>query len=484
MQKKTLLGYLMEKKWMTAEEVSEAIGIQTETIREWCTQKGAVKTETDTMQKLTNLLFEKADRTELAAVLERISPGSTKLESDVQREVLGKALSMEWTEDAAPVPAHSENPNVPIRIYLPQGNEKIPAALKAFWDIVEHTDVPTEIHMADWGHFALDEMEQNVFHYVAEQMIRAVKRGFTIHILTPETEEYPGTPILLRRLPLYLNPRITYYRIPRGAEYPAHESWMTLGFKSVLLTRVLPGEAPITTLIQEATLAQYYYNWMQMLLMQTRPLNLHIGETDVIHIYSRMKADVQPLMTVYFMESAPSFLHMPPQLLREVMKANGADEQQIAACLRMSMLRASLRSICKCAQIYNGDQILHLLQQEKYVDPMLSGILQRSAYITSEQLKKQLRFFLSEVEHTNYQMFLPSFEMDLRLSQCGISIAVQEDSMAAVMDLTQRSRNFYSTDLSCIGGFAQYMEQMHRMIPPVKRSGNWTRRLLKRYIQF
>ncbi|MGN0631614.1 MAG: hypothetical protein ACI4JN_09830, partial [Ruminococcus sp.] len=80
-------------------------------------------------------------------------------------------------------------------------------------------------------------------------------------------------------------------------------------------------------------------------------------------------------------------------------------------------------------------------------------------------------------------MYLPSFEMDLRLSQCGISIAVQEDSMTAVMDLTNRSRNFYSTDLSCTGGFSLYLEQLCRMIPPVKRSGSWTRRLIKRYIE-
>lgn len=483
MQKKTLFGYLMERRWMTAEEVSSAIGVQPKTIEEWCTGKGAVKAEAEAMQKLMNLLFEKADRSDLSAVLERISPGSTRLDTDAQREVLGKALGMEWKSDTMLTSAKNETANVPIRIYLPQCNEKIPAAVKAFWDVVERTDIPTEIHIADWGCFALDEMEQTVFQYMAEQMMRAVKRGFTLYILTPETEEYPDPHILLRRLPLYLNPKITYYRIPRGAEYPANESWMTLGIRAVLLTRILPGEAPITTLIQEPTLAQYYSNWMQMLLVQTRPLNQHIGETDVMHMYSRMKADVHPLMTVYFLESAPSFLHMPPQLLREVMTENGAEETQITECLRMSMLRASMRSICKCAQIYNGDQILHLLQQEKYTDPMLSGILKKPAYITAEQLKKQLHFFLSEVEHTNYQMFLPSFEMDLRLSQCGVSMAVQEDSMAAVMDLTQRTRNFYSTDLSCIGGFAQYMEQLHRMIPPVKRSGNWTRRLLKRYIQ-
>ncbi|MBQ8687520.1 MAG: hypothetical protein IJ512_03075 [Ruminococcus sp.] len=485
MQKKTLFGYLMERKWMTAEEVSAALGVQPETIEEWCTRNGAVKTETEAMQKLMNLLFEQAEPGELAAILERIAPGSTRLDSDVQREVLGKALGMEWkgTAVTVSVPAKQETQNVPIRIYLPQSNEKIPASIKAFWEVVAQTDVPSEIHIADWGSFALDEMEQSVFQYVAEQMLRAAKRGFTLHILTPETGEYQDIPVLLRRLHLYLNPRITYYRIPRGAEYPANESWMTLGMKAVLLTRVLPGEAPITTLIQEPTLAQYYYNWMQMLLIQTRPLNQHTGEGDVLHMYSRMKADVHPLMTVYFLEAAPSFLHMPPQLLREVMQDNGAEETQITECLRMSMLRASMRSICKCAQIYNGDQILHLLQQEKYTDPLLSGILGKPCYITAQQLKKQLHFFLSEVEHTNYQMFLPSFEMDLRLSQCGVSMTVQEDSMTSVIDISQRSRNFYSTDLSCVGGFAQYMEQLHRMIPPVKRSGNWTRRLLKRYIQ-
>ena len=257
---------------------------------------------------------------------------------------------------------------------------------------------------------------------------------------------------------------------------------MSLGIRAVLLTRMLPGEAPVTTLIQETTLAQYYSSWIQLLLVQTRPLNQHIGESDIVQIFTRMKSDVHPMLTVYYLESAPSFLHMPPQLLREVMTANGADEVQISECLRISMLRASVRSICKCAQIYNGDQILYLLQQEQYTDPVLSGILGKPAYITSDQLRKQLRFFLSETDHTNYQMFLPSFETDLRLSQCGASMAVQEDSFASVMDLTNRNRNFYSTDISCTGGFAQYMEQLHRMIPPVKRSGNWTKRLLKRYI--
>ncbi len=480
---KTLFGYLMEQNRMTAEEISESIGVQPEVIDRWSAQKDAVRTESDVTEKLVQLFFASVQPQELCAVLERISPGSTKLSPDVQREVLGKALGMEWNSTPVRPSEQKDSPSVPIRIYLPQCSEKIPSAIRAFWDVVEHTDMPCELYIADWGHFALDEMEQTVFHYMAEQMLRAAGRGFNIQILTPETDEYPDSSILLRRLPLYLHEHITYYRVPGGTVYPSNESWMTLGLRAVLLTRTLPGEAPITTLIQEPTLAQYYCNWMQLLLTQTRPLNQHIGETDTMNIYSRMKADVHPLMTVYFLESMPSFLHMPPQLLREVMTENGADEAQITACLRMSMLRASLRSICKCAQIYNGDQILHLLQQEKYTDPMLSGILNRPAHIRVEQLKKQLQFFLSEVEHTNYQMFLPSFEMDLRLSQCGVSMAVQEDSMAAVMDLTQRSRNFYSTDLSCIGGFSQYMERMMRMIPPVKRSGNWTRRLLKRYMQ-
>jgi hypothetical protein len=415
----------------------------------------------------------------LSEILERISPGSTVLEADVQQEVLCKALGMEW-EDA---PAQTEKQQVPIRIYLPQCKEKVPSALRAFWQLVEQTQTPCEITLTDWGCFATAHLEQSVFQFVAEQMIRAAKRGFLLHILVPETDAYPEVQTLLRQLPLCLNPQMTYDRMPQDVTSPVNESWMTLGTQAVLLTRTLPGEAPISTLIQEQTLAQYYADWTQVLLMQTRPVNQHIGEGDVVQLYSRMKADVHPLMTVYFLESMPSFLHMPPQLLRTVMTENGADAEQIATGLRMSMLRTSLRSICKCTQIYDGDQILHGLGQERYVDPLLSGMLQRTAYITAEQLRQQLRFFLSEAEHTNYQIYLPSFATDFHLSQCGISVAVQEDSMAAVMDLTDRSRNFYSTDFSCVGGIACYIEQRVRMIPPVKRSGNWTRRLLKRYLQ-
>ncbi|MBQ8725191.1 MAG: hypothetical protein IJY74_05940 [Oscillospiraceae bacterium] len=482
MQKKTLLGFLMEQKWVSENEIFELIGADPEVFRSWYTKKGISSADVSSEEKLAEVFFDKMPYRELVSILEKISPGSIKLDEEAQKEILGKALGMEWTEGTAKNQAKERSQSVPIKIYLPQCNEKIPSAVKAFWEVVAGSDVSGDIYITDWGILAFDEMDTAMFQYMAEQMFRAAKRGFSIHILTPEAEEYPDGSVLLRRLPLYLNGSVTYYRMPGGTEYPANECWMVFGIKAVMLTRMLPGEAPVTTLIQETTLSQYYSSWMQLLLVQTRPLNHHVGENDTVQIYTRMKSDVHPLMTVYFLESAPSFFHMPPQLLREVMTENGAEEAQISECLRISMLRASIRSICKCAQIYNGDQILHLLQQDKYTDPMLSGILGKPAYITSEQLKKQLRFFLSETDHTNYQMFLPSFETDLRLSQCGASMAVQEDSFMTVMDLTNRNRNFYSTDLSCTGGFAQYMEQLHRMIPPVKRSGSWTKRLIKRYI--
>lgn len=483
MQKKTLFGYLMEKGFITAEDAAKTAGVSLETAEEWQWADGFSSFTNEESKKLSELIFEKSDKTELGKILDRISPGSSELQTAMQTEILCKTLRMEWNENSINIQKKPKQTAVPIRIYLPQCNERIPSSLKAFWETVEEMEVPCDIYITDWGMYALDDMEQAVFQYCAEEMLSAVKRGFTVHILTPEKSDYPEGRTVLRKLPLYLNEKITYYRLPADTRLPANESWFTLGMKTVLLIRVLPSEAPVATIIQESTLAQFYYSWTQLLLAETRPINHHMDDSDMIQIFTRMKSDVHPLMTVYFLESAPSFLHMPPQLQRDVMKANGADESEISECQRISMLRASIRSICKCTQIYNGDRILHLLQQEKYQDAMLSGVLGRPAYITSEQLRKQLRFFLSETEHTNYTMYLPSFEMDLRLSQCGISIAVQEDSMTSVMDLTNRCRNFYSTDLSCTGGFSMYMEQLAKMVPPVKRSGNWTRRLLKRCIE-
>ena len=346
MQKKTLLGFLMEHKWVSESEILELTGVEPEVLESWYTRKGSnIVSE----GRLAELFFDKVPYRELASVLEQISPGSIKLDDEAQKEILGKALGMDWTEYIPKNQTKEKSQSVPIKIYLPQCNEKVPAAVKAFWEIVAETDTPCDIYITDWGIFALDEMETALFQYMAEQMLRAVKKGFSIHILTPE-EEYPDGHILLRRLPMYLNGRITYYRMPAGSEYPANECWMSLGIRAVLLTRMLPGEAPVTTLIQETTLAQYYSSWIQLLLVQTRPLNQHIGESDIVQIFTRMKSDVHPMLTVYYLESAPSFLHMPPQLLREVMTANGADEVQISECLRISMLRASVRSICKCAQ--------------------------------------------------------------------------------------------------------------------------------------
>lgn len=491
MQKKTLFGYMTDRDIITPEDAAKAADVTIREAEEWQYFGGITSMTEDECRKLSEYIFENCSESDLDAILEIISPHSDRLTQEDRREVLCKALPMEWNEDDSGKKedkeknesCKKERASVPIRIYLPQCNERIPSAIKAFWETVHDTEVPCDIYIADWGMYALDDMEYGVFQYCAEEMLHAVKRGFSIQIITPEKSEYPESREILRRLPLYLNEKITFYRLPSGVSLPSNESWFTLGMKSVLLIRVLPSEAPVTTLIQEPTLAQFYYSWMQLLVAETRPVNHHMSDRDTVSIFTRMKSDVHPMMTVFFLESVPSCLHMPPQLQREVMKANNAEENEITECQRISMLRASIRSICKCTQVYNGDRILNLLHEEKYKDPILSGMLGRPAYITSDQLKKQLRFFLSETEHTNYTMYLPSFETDLRLSQCGISLAVQEDSMTAVMDLTNRSRNFYSTDISCTGGFALYMEQLCRMIPPVKRSGSWTRRLLKRYIE-
>ncbi len=483
MQEMTLFGYLMEKKWITSEEAAAVAGTEVAEIESWMTYKNDMYLESSTAEKLARLLYESADIAVLDSVLERITPDSLEYDPETQIELLSKALSMKWNEPVAEVRKRKDKQIVPIKIYLPQCNERVPSSIKAFWELAESVEGVQEIHITDWGVFALDHMEQAAFQYMADKMISASKRGSSIHILTPEADEYPDGKTLLKRLPLYLNENITYYRMQRGTVPPSDECWMTLGMKTVLLVRMLPGEAPVTTLIQEATLAQYYYNKMQMLLAETRPVNQHISEAESTLIYTRMKSDVHPLMTAYFFESVPSFLHMPPKLLREVLETNGAEEPVIEKCQKMSMLRASVRNICRCVQIYNGDHILELLQQEKYADPVLSGMLGKQAYITCEQLKKQLRFFLSETEHTNYTMYLPSFEMDLRLSQCGVSMSVQEDSMTAVVDLSHKNRSFYTTDLATVGGFAGYIERLQRMIPPVKKNGSWTRRLLKRYIQ-
>lgn len=477
MQKRTLFGYIADKGIISPEDAAKAADVSIRRAEKWKYTEGISPMTEEECRKLSEFVFEKSGKKELDEIFEKISPRSDQLTHADRMEMLCKALPMEWNEEK------KDKPDVPIRIYLPQCNERIPSAIKAFWQTVRDTEVPCDIYIADWGIYALDDMEHGVFQYCAEEMLCAVKRGFSIQIITPERTEYPEGRDLLRRLPLYLNEKITFYRLPSAVNLPANESWFTLGMKSVLLIRVLPSEAPVTTLIQEPNLAQFYYSWMQLLIAETRPINHHISDMDTVNIFTRMKSDVHPMMTVFFLESAPSCLHMPPQLQREIMRANNAEETEITECQRISMLRASIRSICKCTQIYNGDRILELLHEEKYKDPILSGMLGRPAYITSDQLKRQLRFFLSETEHTNYTMYLPSFETDLRLSQCGISLAVQEDSMTAVMDLINRNRNFYSTDLSCTGGFAVYMEQICRMIPPVKRSGSWTRRLLKRYIE-
>lgn len=479
MEKRTLFGYLMELGWITEEEAAEAAGVTSETIKEW---KACNGTPTGT-EALSEIIFAGADRKKLSEILEQILPGSSEFDIPAQRETLSKALWTEWRERKVKNEKQDERANVPIRIYLPQMNEKIPSAVKAFWQEVEKLEKPCSIYIGDWGVFAFDDMESQLFRYNADMMMESVRRGFTIYILSPEESGYPEGRIILRRLPLYLNDRIRYYRLPSETVLPEFESWMTIGMRSVLLVRMLPGEAPVSTLINEPTLANYYCSRMELFMAEARPVNQHTGSDELVQIYTRMKADVHPLMNVYFFEAAPSFLHMPPRLLREVMEANGACESQIEECQRISMLRASVRSICRCTRIYNGDRILSLLGEEKYIDPVLSGVLGRQAYITCDQLKKQLGFFLSEMEHTGYTMYLPSFEMDLRLSQCSASIVVQEDSMAAVMETTSRGRNFYTTDLSAVGGLSQYMEQLCRMIPPVKKSGVFTKRLLRRYIQ-
>ncbi len=482
MEKKTLFGHLMEQSWVTMEEAAQVAEKDKATVESYMTYRNDSYLETAVAEKLARFLYESANIAELDGILERIAPGSVDYDPEAQIEILAKALGMKWNEPQ-PKRKKEDRQAVPIKIFLPQVNERIPASIKVFWELIDSSETTGEIHITDWGVFALDDMDQSTFKYMADKMINAAKRGFTIHVLTPENDEYPEGKTLLKRLPLYLNENINYYRMQRGVLPSSDECWMAFGMKAVLLVRMLPGEPPVTTFIQESAIAQYYYSKMQIQLAEARPLNQHIGEAEPGTIYTRMKSDVHPLMTAYFFEDVPSFLHMPPKLLREVLECNGADEAMIERCQRMSMLRASVRSICRCIQIYNGDHILELLHQEKYTDPILSGVLGIQAFITSDQLRRQLRFFLAETEHTNYTMYIPSFEMDLRLSQCGVSMAIQEDSMTSIMDMSHRSRNFYTTDLAASGGFARYIERLIRMIPPVKKNGSWTRRLLKRYIQ-
>ena len=85
MQKKTLLGFLMEHKWVSESEILELTGVEPEVLESWYTRKGSnIVSE----GRLAELFFDKVPYRELASVLEQISPGSIKLDDEAQKEIL------------------------------------------------------------------------------------------------------------------------------------------------------------------------------------------------------------------------------------------------------------------------------------------------------------------------------------------------------------------------------------------------------------
>jgi transcriptional regulator with XRE-family HTH domain len=356
-----------------------------------------------------------------------------------------------------------------------------------FFDTALKSENDFPVILCDIGDIDWEKVEHEFIHFMINKIETAVKSGRKVVIIDKITADYKTYKTLFRWLPLYLNENVEVRYI-----HEQKARFYDISIYAVEKTAVLIGIGIKDNTFNNFTeiygagdkeKIDFYFNLARRIKDDSHKLINVSSLADPLKMIEIMEKYIRSEPITYMINSMPSYLNMPTELLEEILESNEADCECRRICIDANIRRREVRKRCNYRQFYDLDALEAALRQPYIVEAELSVIAGKEMRLSNSQFRRQLEFIMQTANSNSktYQLALPSFQ-NIHLNIRESSIVVQDDSIVIAWNTKLCKNRIHCVDLTVVGGFFNYMTEVWNNIPPIKKDENWTKKQFERLL--
>jgi hypothetical protein len=358
------------------------------------------------------------------------------------------------------------------------GNEGYGLCLSEFWKIPLKTAGPHKITVIDLGDIIWSEVEEQFIEESLDNIKASLARGDKITIVDLVSKDYRTYETLFRWMPIYLNEALDSRYITSSDAKVYNMSFHTVKGKVALTGFRGNNTSNITSLYTDKDVVDVYANVAKSYVDRSQTLMYRTSLKNPLEMIRLMEEYIRTEPLTYMINSIPSFLNTPEDLLIDILQSNGAGQETIDLCVDARQRRVHVRERCNYRQLYDMKTMFAAVKQARVREDELSRILGKDVYLTKEQFKKQLRYIKERgVKNNHYHLVLASFD-DIHLSIRDSSSVVQDDAIAITWNAELYSTRIHCTELTFVGGFFSYLDSIWDGISPIRKDEAWMEKQL------
>lgn len=480
------LGYLMEIVKITGKELSKELNIDNTTISKWKNNQRKIKYSSDYPRILAEYFLSNKFIHQRERIIDILKEYSPNLEID-NNEQLIEILCLWMTDDKyenqlVPINNNEEFYRTTIDVY--KGIEGWKKASNDFWNYIIKLPEGQNITIGDFGDIDWSMDNETLVKYSIDKMMNCIKNGDKIKIIDRVTAEYKSYIVIFRWLPLYLSENVEiWYFQDNGMREDKKSIYVVPNEIALVGMRVENIEnSNLNILHLDKASIEFYERSLNAILSDSRKLINTIAISNFPEKQRILDENLKPVQLTYLLNVLPTFRNMPIGLLETVLLENDVDRELIKHCININKKRHEIRDRCNYRQIYNLDAIEEAIHKNYIVDYDLSVIVGKEVRISNKHFREQLKYIAKETSTDKYIVILTSFSQ-LNLIMNSVEMIVQDDSIVMAWDSSKYNRRMYCTEITVIGGFFSYMQEMWDRIPLICKNDKWTQKQLNKILE-
>lgn len=473
-----ILSYLMELLDVSGKELAIQIGVDTAIISKWKNGKRKIPKNTDYGKRIAEYFFQEEFlpfRQKILQLMEEDIPDIEELQEEKQKKLLAGMLETPVSISFISGGRKEETPYAAtVQVFDGKGNGWY-QALDTFFQEMKKIKSVENIIMADFGEVDWENVDEIYFDKICQSVKEICGSGSKLIVMDLLKDSYQSYQAIFRWLPMYMLPEVEVYYVHEWDVEQKQCFIVSGGTQAALLGKHTEGEETerIYNLYRDYHNTLFLKKQVEYFFSKAQRM-IHLNPIkDSLYIIKLMDENIRSSVVTYMLNPMPTFLNMPPELVKEILQENGITGSEIERIVEVNKTRSALRAKCQYCQIYDIDKIEWCLEQEEYVSPLLSKVLGQNIVVKREQFRKQLQYILKQMERENYMVLLPSFKNDIKSVPDNISFTVQEDGLVMCWDDKNFDYTIYSMETTLVGGFSDYMREVLANIPAIKKKKEW-----------
>ena len=481
----TKLGYLMDLVKITGKELSEKINIDNTTISKWKNNQRKINPRSEYPRTLAKFFLEdefELQRNQIINILSNYKAGI----NGESKEQLIETLSMWLVDNKSEIQEEEyseKNYSYRALIDIFVGELGWNEAYEEFWKYTSNIIPGQDILIGDFGNVNWNENDKILINKAIKQIHNTLALGNKVRIIDRITGDYKPYQLMLKWLPIYLSEGVEIRYFEEKDSIFNKIGICCVKNQIALISKKISysNEKYLSTIYKNKECVDYYCDLMDEVFKKSRKLIEIINYSDVFTILELLEGSLRTYQITYLLNNMPTFRNMPLSLLENILKENEVEDEKRKICIEAYKKGRELRNRCNYRQIYNLDSLEKNIDKDYIVDYDLSKIIGKEIRISNKNYRKQLEYIMKNTTTDNYQIALVSFSNEQLLKET-TDMIVQEDSIVLAWDATKYERRMYCKELTIVGGFFEYMEEVWNNIPLVCRNDNWFRKQIKRIL--